>query len=84
MMRWSIKHELDGVITDDPRKFLEVCDQWEQGKREVNINCHQFLQIVWLHVMVVLFGIIFRWKHPFRKSIGYKTPKNDLNKCEYS
>ncbi|KAK5020349.1 hypothetical protein LTR16_012610, partial [Cryomyces antarcticus] len=25
-MRWCVKRELDGVITDDPKKFLEVCE----------------------------------------------------------
>jgi phosphatidylglycerol phospholipase C len=27
-MEWSIRKELDGVITDDPKLFLEVCDRW--------------------------------------------------------
>jgi phosphatidylglycerol phospholipase C len=24
----SIRNEIDGVITDDPKRFLELCDQW--------------------------------------------------------
>ncbi|KAF9637815.1 Glycerophosphoryl diester phosphodiesterase [Lasiodiplodia theobromae] len=29
MMRWSIEKALDGVVTDDPKKFLEECERWE-------------------------------------------------------
>jgi len=28
-MEWSIRAGVDGVITDDPKLFLEVCDRWE-------------------------------------------------------
>ncbi|KAL9624869.1 MAG: hypothetical protein Q9160_000916 [Pyrenula sp. 1 TL-2023] len=28
MMRWSIRKEVDGVITDEPEKFLRVCREW--------------------------------------------------------
>lgn len=29
-MRWAIGRKLDGVITDDPKKYLEVCDKYRQ------------------------------------------------------
>jgi len=32
-MRWCIEQELDGVITDDPKRFCEVKEEWEQGRR---------------------------------------------------
>ncbi|KAL9042147.1 MAG: hypothetical protein Q9214_003871, partial [Letrouitia sp. 1 TL-2023] len=47
MMRWSIAKEADGVITDDPKRFLEVCDEWEHGKREVAIARGEWATIVW-------------------------------------
>ncbi|ETS82247.1 hypothetical protein PFICI_07249 [Pestalotiopsis fici W106-1] len=28
-MEWDIRHELDGVVTDDPKLYLEVCDRWK-------------------------------------------------------
>lgn len=77
MMRWCIKHELDGVITDDPKRYLEVCDDWEQGKRQINIGRKEFLLILWLHMMVIIFGVVFRWKYPFRKSIAFKGGRAD-------
>ncbi len=33
-MEWSIRKGVDGVITDDPKLFLEVCQRWEE-KSEV-------------------------------------------------
>ena len=71
MMRWSIKHQLDGVITDDPQRFQEVCDEWEQGKRTITLDRRQLLLILWLHLMVMIFSVLFRWKYPFRRSIGF-------------
>ena len=51
------------MITDDPKKFLEVCDDWERGKREINIPWKSLTMIAWINFMVVVFGSIFWWKH---------------------
>lgn len=63
MMRWSISKGLDGVITDDPKTFLEVCDDWEQGTREIKFPWKSLTMIAWINFMVVIFGSIFWWKH---------------------
>lgn len=63
MMRWSISRGLDGVITDDPKRFLEVCDDWERGHRKVIITWRQWLSILWINFMVLVFGSIFWWKY---------------------
>jgi len=63
MMRWSISKGLDGVITDDPQKFFEVCKDWEQGKRDIHISRREWLIVLWINLMVVIFGAIFYWKH---------------------
>ncbi|KAL9136865.1 MAG: hypothetical protein Q9175_001938 [Cornicularia normoerica] len=74
MMRWSIDKEVDGVITDDPKHFLEVCDEWEQGKREISISWGQWMTITWINFMVLVFGTIFWWKYS-RTHQGKPTPK---------
>ncbi|KAK4225325.1 glycerophosphoryl diester phosphodiesterase [Podospora fimiseda] len=33
-MQWSIKKGVDGVITDDPKKFREVCDKYSLQNKE--------------------------------------------------
>lgn len=63
LMRWSIDKDLDGVITDDPIQFLEVCDEWEQGKRKIHISWGQWMMIAWINLMVLVFGTIFWWKY---------------------
>ena len=62
-MKWSIKHELDGVITDDPKRFLEICQEWEQGRQEIVTTFKQWLLVSWINWMVIVFGIVFWWKH---------------------
>lgn len=37
-MEWSIKKDVDGVITDDPKLFLEVCDRWKGKPRDKRIT----------------------------------------------
>lgn len=62
-MEWSIRKGVDGVITDDPGKFLEVCERWKggggergrtvgQGVREVFVRLVMFVlaPLVWLSV----------------------------------
>ncbi|KAL9015409.1 MAG: hypothetical protein Q9185_007189 [Variospora sp. 1 TL-2023] len=61
-MRWSIKHEADGVITDDPKRFLEVCDEWEEGRRGIHFDRSQWMAILYFNFMIVLFHMIFFWK----------------------
>ncbi|KAM0796516.1 PLC-like phosphodiesterase [Usnea florida] len=63
MMRWCINKQVDGVLTDDPERFLEVCDEWEHGKREVNISWREWMMIAWINLMVLIFGTIFWWKY---------------------
>lgn len=76
MMKWCIKNGMDGVLTDDPTKFLEVCEDWERGKRDFQISWGQWLMILWINSMVLLFGAIFWWKHG-----GMGKSKKESEKC---
>ena len=62
-MRWSIREGLDGVCTDDPKRFLEVCEEWEQGQQEINIAWKQWMVTAWIQILICIFGAIFWWKH---------------------
>lgn len=75
MMRWSINKEVDGVITDDPKRFLEVCDEWEQGKRKINISWGQWMMAAWINFMVLVFGTIFWWKYSSSTGKGKPTQR---------
>jgi len=70
LMKWSISRGADGVITDDPKRFLEVCDAWERGDRQIRIGWRLWLEIIWFNIMVLLFGGILWWKYGGMKSKG--------------
>lgn len=66
MMRWSIRNEVDGVITDDPKKFLEVCDNYEIYRGAEKISWKDYILIVWINIMAALFGFVFNCRYGFR------------------
>ncbi|KAL8931796.1 MAG: hypothetical protein Q9211_006728 [Gyalolechia sp. 1 TL-2023] len=77
-MSWGIQNQADGVITDDPKRFLEVCDEWEQGKRKIHFDRNQWFQIVWVNIMVLLFQSILFCKYG---SLPGGKPKRNRSVC---
>ncbi|KAN0112735.1 putative glycerophosphoryl diester phosphodiesterase [Hyaloscypha variabilis] len=63
-MRWCVMKEVDGVITDDPLKFLEISRNYN-GER-CRLPASQYGFAIWINIMATLFGFI----HRFRKSKG--------------
>lgn len=59
-MKWSIYKEVDGVITDDPKKYLEVCESY-QGEK-VQLTASSLMFIIFVNVMVTMFGVVFRYR----------------------
>jgi hypothetical protein len=62
-MRWCIREELDGTISDNPKMFLEVCDRWQQRMVTPRFGFMELFAVFRLHCMVVLFSVWFRWKY---------------------
>lgn len=73
LMRWSIRHEVDGVITDDPASFRQVCQDWEEEQRKGKsisrdpdldrITWVQRLQVLAVALYVLLFGWFLKRKY---------------------
>ena len=67
-MRWCIRKELDGVITDDPKKFLEVCKDYEQPPIEKDVKSKEayavkdWAHIVRIQILVAIFVVLFRFR----------------------
>lgn len=67
-MWWCIRKELDGVVTDDPKKFLEVCRDYEQPPLEKDIGTKEryaardWANIVRIQVLVAVFVVLFSFK----------------------
>ena len=64
MMKWSIHKDVDGVITDDIEKFREICDDWNEDERMIELSFAQWLYTIWLYLVVLAFGVLFRLRFP--------------------
>lgn len=72
LMRWSLRRKVDGVITDEPAHFREVCDQWEkeqiapsgetQDSEGDGLTLSQRLQCLVATGLVLCFGWLLRLK----------------------
>lgn len=73
-MRWCIGKGVDGVITDDPKLFLEVGKEYLEdeaavvegkGKRKGNsLGVRDYMGVVGIHLLVMMFGWLFWWRNP--------------------
>lgn len=59
----SIRNEVDGVITDEPKRFLELCDQWSSEEvRERALGATVKQTLPWLIINVLnSFGGLISW-----------------------
>lgn len=65
-MRWSIKKEVDGVITDDPKKFLDVCKGYNESAPLHRLPIKEYPYVLWINLLVVVFSYLFRFRYGFR------------------
>jgi glycerophosphoryl diester phosphodiesterase len=64
LMKWSIQKEVDGVITDDPKTFKRVCDEWDEDEPIARQTLMQWLYTFWVWLMIAIFIMPFRRKFP--------------------
>ncbi|KAK8067215.1 hypothetical protein PG997_013962, partial [Apiospora hydei] len=61
----SLENEVDGVITDDPKRFLELCEQWSSSKSKMQKGAGRRLSakqtILWLIInfLVIAGEVVF-------------------------
>lgn len=73
LMRWDIQHKVDGVITDDPAYYQQICAQWEaeqqvksgkpRGTESDCLTLAEKLDIWTLAILALLVGWYFRRKY---------------------
>jgi phosphatidylglycerol phospholipase C len=61
-MRWCIQKEFDGVISDDPKKFLDLCDDWEQAPNPVGWTLGEWFGLFKMQFLIGLYYFMFRWR----------------------
>lgn len=64
-MRWSIKKAVDGVITNDPKKFLDVCKDYDENVPIHRLAPKEYLSIAWINILVIVFSFLFRLRYGF-------------------
>jgi glycerophosphoryl diester phosphodiesterase len=70
VMKWCIQRGLDGVITDDPKKFNEICKEWRGvGEPRHDLTFRQWVHSIWLWFMVY-FVIRPRVMKRFPETVG--------------
>lgn len=57
-MRWDIRQGLDGVITDDPKLFLEVRNSWHEGMSD-GTGIKTWLDLIRINFFAILHAILF-------------------------
>ncbi|KAJ5121737.1 hypothetical protein N7448_002869 [Penicillium atrosanguineum] len=71
-MRWAIRHEVDGVITDEPAQFKQICEEWKKERNETGVirapeldqlSVGERLQILAVAAWLVLFGWFLKLKY---------------------
>lgn len=65
-MRWDTRHGLDGVITDDPKLFLEVRRAWQEGTSD-GVSLRTWLDVLKANCFAVLYTWLFQCMFGFQK-----------------
>ena len=63
-MKWGIQKQVDGVITDDPKKFKEICDNWDDAEPSARATFSQWRSIIWYWILITIFSIPFKRRFP--------------------
>ncbi|KAB5554542.1 PLC-like phosphodiesterase [Coniochaeta sp. 2T2.1] len=66
-MHWCIRKGVDGVITDDPKKFLAVCEEWKSGGGVMSTPVGMRVKTALLRLMIVPFRPLFWYMHWSRR-----------------
>lgn len=59
-MEWCIRRNLDGVVTDDPKLFLEVCGRWDAEREDEGLGWWVWFNVFRLWILAGIFGFLYR------------------------
>jgi hypothetical protein len=71
-MRWDIRHGLDGVVTDDPKLFLEVRKSWHQGTKD-DVTLFTWLDVLRVNFLCLIYTVLFQFMFGFQGRSLVKT-----------
>jgi len=65
LMKWCCQHQLAGVVTDDPKRFKRICDEWNDKKEgRARPTLYQWLYTIYVWIMIAVFSRPFRRRFP--------------------
>jgi phosphatidylglycerol phospholipase C len=67
-MKWSIFKGVDGVITDDPKKYLEICDNY--GGEKVKLQLKSWGSVIFINILAAFISLLFRTRYAFKVDVG--------------
>lgn len=62
LMSWSLRKQLDGVVTDRPEEYRRLAESWT-GNGDERIRASQTAEVWMASLVIVLFGWIFKRKY---------------------
>jgi phosphatidylglycerol phospholipase C len=65
-MKWCIYKGVDGVITDDPKKYLEVSKGYRGEKARLTVQT--LASAMWINVLILIFGPLYRHRARLQKA----------------
>ena len=60
-MKWSIMKGVDGVITDDPKKYLDLARNYDGEQFQLSLK--QVGTAIWINILSTFFGFVFRFRY---------------------
>ncbi|GAB7347658.1 hypothetical protein MBLNU459_g4524t1 [Dothideomycetes sp. NU459] len=59
-MEWCIRSKIDGVLTDDPKLFLEVCKRYDSNSEPQRLSWRVWFDVLKIWLLALVFGILWR------------------------
>lgn len=75
-MDWCIRREVDGIVTDNIPKFLEMCQTFEEERR-YRWPVKLLLGFIYFNFWVYLFSLLFRRRYGTCIDRRIKVNKNE-------
>ncbi|WP_243311016.1 hypothetical protein, partial [Salmonella enterica] len=77
-MRWDIRQGLDGVVTDDPKLFLEVRNSWHEGVKD-GVTVLTWLDVLRINFFCLIYTFLYQIKFGFQgKSLAKMKEEEEL------